>query len=308
MATAVIDEQTLRAHFDVVMKRRSADVDFDRFESASISNEGETLHLDIIEVDPAAPTLVFVPGTSVYGLIFGNFLAGMADAGFNVVSFDPRGHGQSSGLRGDYSIEWLVSDAKAAINYAKQRFSGKVFVGGSSQGGIVAFYVAASGIDIDGAICHNLADLPNTGKAGMTDHPWIAKLIRPVVMSIAKLRPHTMFNVKRYYDLLSSGDDTVKDRLANDPLALQAISFRALASLTSTELDRPPNQINTPILVLHGEDDNIFPLAYVQSLFEQLPNPKNAMKVYPGIGHFLVTEHPDTIIPDMKQWMEEVGQ
>lgn len=303
MSQTAIDHQTLRSHFDAIMKRRSANVSLDRFESGRIQNDGESLHLDIIEVAPSAPTLVFVPGTSVYGLIFGNFLAGMADAGFNVVSFDPRGHGQSSGRRGDYSIDWLVSDAKAAIDYARQRFRGQVFVGGSSQGGIVAFYVAASDADIDGAICHNIADLPNVGKAGLTDHPWIARLIRPLVLGIARIRPHTMFNVKRYYDILSSGDETVKDRLANDPLALQAISFRALASLTTTPLPRPPEQVKTPVLVLHGQDDNIFPLAYTQSLYDALGGPKQ-LNVYPGIGHFLVTEHPDTIIPDIKSWVK----
>lgn len=305
-AQTVIDEPSLRAHFDSVMARRSANVQFDRFEFDTIRHEGETLHLDVIAVDPKAPTLVFVPGTSVYGLIFGNFLSGMADAGFNVVSFDPRGHGQSSGRRGDYCIDWLVSDANAAIEYARKRFSGKVFVGGSSQGGIVAFYVAASNANIDGAICHNLADLPNVGKAGLTDHPWLAKLIRPIILGIAKVRPHTMFNVKRYYDLLSSGDDVVKDRLANDPLALQAISFRALASLTTTPLERAPNEIQTPILVLHGEDDNIFPLAYIRSLYDELPG-KKRMEVYSGVGHFLVTEHAEKIIPDIKSWVDDLS-
>jgi len=76
-----------------------------------------------------------MPGTSAYALIYGEFLKALADRGYNVVGFDPRGHGRSGGERGSYTIPELVSDMKAAVEYAQKRFGDPIVVAGSSQGG-----------------------------------------------------------------------------------------------------------------------------------------------------------------------------
>src|SRR5262245_7726226 len=100
----------LRSHFDQIMARRGAHVPFERFELASARSGTLQLHVDLIAVHDQAPTVVFIPGTSVYGLLYGDLLAGLADGGCNVVSVDLRGHGRSEGHRGDYTIPELVDD------------------------------------------------------------------------------------------------------------------------------------------------------------------------------------------------------
>jgi pimeloyl-ACP methyl ester carboxylesterase len=297
-------DAALKAYFERIMAERKARVPFERFEKASVRSDGLTLHLDVIEVARGGPTLVFVPGTSVYGLVFGNFLAALADRGINVVSVDPRGHGRSEGVRGDYSIAELVADGRAAIRYARDRFGGPVFVSGSSQGGIVAFYIAATDEELAGAICHNAADLADRRNVEFTDYPRVAKLLRPLVLALAALRPRMTFNIQRYFDLLSRGDHRVKAWLLADPLSLKVISIRALASLASSRLERPVEAITTPVLLLHGARDKIFPLASTQDLFRRLTCDKT-MKVYPDVGHFLVTDHAERIAPDIVAWIEQ---
>ena len=44
---------------------------------------------------------------------------------FKVLRFDTRGHGQSSGPRGDYTMSGLVDDTLAVVKYARNRFSGR---------------------------------------------------------------------------------------------------------------------------------------------------------------------------------------
>ncbi|MGH8454276.1 MAG: alpha/beta fold hydrolase [Nevskiales bacterium] len=297
-------EAELKTYFARIMAERKATVPFERFEKARIQSDGFSLHLDVIEVARGKPTVVFIPGTSVYGLVFGNFLAALADRGVNIVSVDPRGHGRSEGKRGDYSIPELVADGRAAVRYARQRFGGPIFVSGSSQGGIVAFYLAATDEALAGAICHNAADLADPRNAKkVTDHPWIAQLLRPLVLGLAKVWPGLTFNVERYYDLLSRGDKRVKNWLATDPLSLKVISIRALASLTTAKLDRPVEAIKTPVLLLHGAKDNIFPQAFIRDLYARLTCDK-ALKLYPDVGHFLVTDHVHKIVPDIVEWIE----
>lgn len=299
-----VSEAELRTHFDTVMARRGASVPFDRFEQDNVVNDGNRIHLDIIEGEPGRPVVVFVPGTSVYGLTFGDFLSGLADTGINVVSFDPRGHGRSEGTRGSYTIPELVSDARAAIDYAIRRFSAPVFLCGSSQGGIVAFYTAATDARLAGAICHNASDLPDPSNVELSANKTLARVLRPILRTAAAIAPEKRFNVERYYNLLSRGDETIKARLKADPLSLKVISMKALGSLSTARLERPVEQIKTPILLLLGEEDRIFPLTHQQRLFDRLNCPKKLM-TYEGIGHYLVTEHADLIIPDITAWIDE---
>ncbi len=48
------------------------------------------------ESKPGDPTMVFVPGTSVYALLYTEYMYKLSQQGFNVVGLDPRGHGLSS--------------------------------------------------------------------------------------------------------------------------------------------------------------------------------------------------------------------
>jgi hypothetical protein len=86
---------------------------------------GFRIHLTVLPFGPATPTLVFIPGTSVYAWFYIEFLVEMNRQGFNVVGFDPRGHGLSSGPRGDYSIDEEVEDTLAVVKCARERFGGK---------------------------------------------------------------------------------------------------------------------------------------------------------------------------------------
>ena len=306
IAAHCIDEEALRAHFGEAMLRRGANVSFDRFESASVLSDGIRLHLDVIEVAPRKPTIIFAPGTAVYGLTFANYLAALADQGFNVVSFDPRGHGRSEGERGAYTVPELVRDARCAIGYARERFGGPLFISGSSQGGIVAFYVAASNEQINGAICHNAADLADPNNVKLTDRPMLARLLKPVVAGVCALLPNAQIEIRQYFNLLSKGDTAIKDRLSADPGAIKVIKLRALASLASAPLERPVEAITTPVMMLHGAQDNIFPQALSEALFNRLTCTK-AFKLYPGIGHFLLTDHVDFVIPDIVAWVTELS-
>ena len=297
-------QKNLQIHFDQTMARRGADVRFDRFETATTDSDGITLHLDVIEVDAAQPTLVFFPGTAVYGLTFGDFLAELADQNLNVVSVDPRGHGRSAGIRGRYTVPDLVADARAAIAYAKSRFGAPVFLAGSSQGGLVAFYTAATDEELAGVICHNVADLADPGNAELTAHPIIAKILKPILQGAAAMFPNASFNIQRYFSLLSSGDQTVKDRMAADPLALKVVTLGALASLSSAPLPRPVEEISTPVMIVHGGMDTIFPQALIEGVYQRLSCEKT-LKVYPDRDHFLFTENVSQVVPDITAWIHE---
>jgi alpha-beta hydrolase superfamily lysophospholipase len=293
----------LREHFSAMMRARGAHVPFERFEAASIISGGLRLHLDVIDVAAEAPTVVFIPGTAVYGLAFGDLLDGLAQGGCNVVSVDLRGHGRSDGERGDYTIPLLVEDARAAVEYARRRFRGPIFAIGSSQGGIVGLYLAATDAPVAGVICHNAADLSDPELLRHMGKPAVLGLLRPVLAAAARRFPTFKLDIRRYLNLLLPGRSQVKDFLATDPFSTKVITLRALASLSSAPLARPVEAITTPVMFVAGGRDTIFPLAFTESLFDRLRCDKQ-LKVYRDRGHFLFTSKVDRVLPDMLAWIK----
>lgn len=78
---------------------------------------------------------------------------------------------ESEGIRSNYTISEIMKDAQSVITYAIKRFNAKVSVMGSSQGGIVAFYLAAKDYRINSVICQNCADLTSPDTLQLSRHP-----------------------------------------------------------------------------------------------------------------------------------------
>jgi alpha-beta hydrolase superfamily lysophospholipase len=297
----------IRAFLDEIAEKRGTGNPFDRFEQDAVTSAGLELHLDVIGVDPKRPTVVFMPGTNAYAVLYGEFLAALADKEINIVGFDPRGHGRSGGMRGSYTIPELMADMRAAVEYARNRFGDPIVVSGSSQGGITAFYLAAEGYPVAGAICHNLADLGDPASRRLTRRPGLSRLMKPIIGPLARLLPELRIPVTSYINLQAEpirGLGNSKDLLYQGPLLVPFIRLKAMASLAGEKLPCPVEAISTPVLILHGEKDVIFPLDYIESLYNRLTCRKS-LKVYPGFHHYILFDHVDAVLPDVLQWMED---
>lgn len=302
------DDRKIKAFLAEIGRKRGAPDFFDRFEPASVVSGKIRLHLDVIEVDKNRPTLVFMPGTNAYAILYGEFLSALADRGYNIVGFDPRGHGRSGGARGSYTVPELMSDFRAAIRFARRKFGDPVVAAGSSQGGIVAFYLAAEGAPVAGVVCHNLADLGDPRSVELTARPGLSRLLKPVVMFNSRLFPEFKVPMTFYINLADEpirGLGSSRDLLYQGPLLVPFIRLKGMASLGSEPLPCPVEEITTPVMVVHGEKDVIFPQSYIEYIFDRLAC-KKSLKVYPGCHHYIVFDHVDKLLPEVAAWMEEV--
>ncbi|GAB6097620.1 hypothetical protein JCM14469_38740 [Desulfatiferula olefinivorans] len=268
---------------------------------------GGRLHLDILAHGQGRPTLVFVPGTSVYAQLYMEFLSAMHKDGFNVVAFDPLGHGRSSGPRGDYTFGAIVDQALAVCDYAKKRFGGRVAIAGSSQGGMAAFYAAAKDDSLAAAVCHNVADL--NGR----DNLILSRLVIPAALVPAArflMRLYADFafptalylNLKREY--LPDGRDAA-GFLKKDPLAVTWITFRALSSLMYTPLAKPVEKIRVPVMVVHSDKDHIFPQEYVENIYRRLGCEKEFF-LLADREHLILTNNVDEVAPGVSAWLKKI--
>ncbi|MCI5055959.1 MAG: alpha/beta hydrolase [Flavobacteriales bacterium] len=279
------------------------------FQHTSIQSAQHTIHLDVFEYSKKAPTIIMIPGTAMYSMCYSEIMYKLGKEGYNFVGIDPRGHGRSTGLRGDYTIQEIMEDVQAAITFAADRFNSKVSLLGSSQGGIVALYLAAKDHRIQSVMCQNFADLTDYQNTNFLKYPTIAKTLRPILLNMSsRIFSDTQFPVDMYLDLQKiqlKFFGNAYNFLKQDPLALRSISLRALSSLSYTKLDRPISEIEVPVLVFQGDADTIFPVDYTKHIYSKL-NCKKRFEVFSGMNHGIITNNVPDIIPSLKEWLKEI--
>ena len=101
------------------------------------------------------------------------------------------------------------------------------------------------------------------------------------------------------------GLGNARDALYADPALYPCVRLATLASLSGTPLPCAVEEISTPILVLQGGADTIFPTDYIEALFARLPGDAHAYRLYPGLPHYLVVDHVDAWIDDVAGWMRD---
>lgn len=299
------DTGVLPEYFDYLVAMMGLPGLMETIEGVSITNDGLNLHLDVLACDdPSAPALVFIPGTSLYALVYAEFMHKMRLMGFNVVGVDPRGHGRSEGKRGSYTMDELLSDALATVRYARERF-GRTAISGSSQGGMVAFYAAAADDELAAAICHNIAVLGETESTNITRSPRLSRVLRLPTIALSHILPEIPVPLLTYLDLKAEPTKfgmSAREFVKYDPLALRSISLKSLASLATAKPAKPIEEITVPIMALQAEFDNMFSLEYTQSLYDRLTCDKEMMLLL-GRTHLVMTNDADEIVPEAAAWL-----
>lgn len=303
-----VNEEHVKAFHERFRRRNKIDVNPDNVEEEYLEANGFLLHLDILAYGTGYPSVVFIPGTSVYAQLYLEFMDAIHKKGFNVIGFDPRGHGRSSGARGDYTIDEIVDDTLAVVDYARKIFGSKVALAGSSQGGIAAFYAAARDDTLSGAICHNIADL--NGK----DNLILSTLKTPkflVPMAKRFMRIFKLFSIpiSLYLNLkiehLKDGTDAAA-YIKDDPLCVTWITLRAMSSLIFTRLAKPVERITVPIMLVHSEKDTIFPQYYVEDIWNRLMCANKDYLLLKDTEHLAMTNNVPEVAGPAAKWLKKI--
>jgi pimeloyl-ACP methyl ester carboxylesterase len=305
-------EEEARSYARELMERLGLGDLYGSWEEEEIQGPAGKLQLYHFKGGTGDPAVVFVPGTSVYALLYVEFMHRLSQEGFNVVGFDPRGHGMSEGKRGVYTLGQLVEDALAVVYHCMASYGSPVAIGGSSQGGMVAFYCAAAEPALAAAVCHNLLAPDEPDNERMTRNPSLFRLLMPFLPYFGPLMRTTlgelMIPVSLYLDLEKETSRLIPDVvhfLKNDPLAVNWVSLSALHSLASTPLARPVEEIEVPVMVIHAGKDNIFPEDYVRRVFNRLRCEKEFLYL-PDYPHLVVTDYPEVLAPAVGDWLKKV--
>ncbi len=240
--------------------------------------------------DLTKPALVFSHGIAGYARLLLPFLIPLYEKGYNIIAPDLMGYGYNTGKKGDFTWDIHLQNLKDTVEYAKSIFKGKVFLGGASMGGPLAYATDARYNCADGLICWCLWDFAD--REFINKETNTKRLTYPMMPFLklssalfGKLRLKTYHLIS--YDSLTESED-FNDLIKTDPQAGTLISLRAACSLiTQSRPDLKHEEYNKPVLVCQPEQDNMTPAYYTKGTFKRI---KSSEKVYCSLdgSHFPV--------------------
>jgi non-heme chloroperoxidase len=80
-------------------------------------------------------------------------------------------------------------------------------------------------------------------------------------------------------------------------------AYDCIKAFSETDLSEDLKRFDVPTLIVHGDDDQIVPIADSAMLSSKLV-PNAILKVYPGAPHGLATTHKDQLNADLLAFLK----
>ncbi|KWT69428.1 Non-heme chloroperoxidase [Hyphomicrobium sulfonivorans] len=222
--------------------------------------------------------------------------------GYRVIALDRRGHGRSTQTADGNDMDTYAADVAALTDALDLKDA--IHIGHSTGGGEVARYVARA-------------------KPGRVAKAVLISAVPPVMLKSAKnpgglpmevfdgYRSALAANRAQFYRDVAAGPFYGYNRSGAKPqegiiqnwwrqgmMGGAKAHYDCIAAFSETDFTDDLKAIDVPVLVLHGDDDQVVPYQDAGVLSAKLL--KNAtLKIYPGFPHGMPTTHADVINADI---------
>ncbi len=223
--------------------------------------------------------------------------------GYRVIAHDRRGHGRSTQTDTGNDMDTYAADLAVVIDHLGLKNA--IHVGHSTGGGEAARYVARYGgagrvskVVLIGAVPPIMVKTP-ANPGGLP------------IEAFDGLRAALAANRSQFYMDLPSGPFYGFNRPGATPN--QAIidnwwrqgmmggakaQYDCIAAFSATDFTSDLKTIEAPVLLMHGDDDQIVPIADAALIGIKLLK-RGTLKVYKGLPHGMATTHAEIINPDL---------
>jgi non-heme chloroperoxidase len=224
--------------------------------------------------------------------------------GYRVVAHDRRGHGRSAQVSDGHDMDHYAADAFAVVEHLDLRNA--VHIGHSTGGGEVARYVAKHG-----------------QPAGRVAKAVLVSAVPPLMLKTAAnpeglpldvfddLRKATADNRAQFFLDVPTGPfygfnregakvypGVIQNWWRQGMTGSAKAHYDGIKAFSETDQTGDLMAITVPTLVMHGDDDQIVPIA--DSALKSIKLLKNGtLKVYQGYSHGMLTIHADVINADL---------
>ena len=261
---------------------------------------GATLHVRLWEPDGDPQAVVcLVHGLGEHSGRYGPLAARLAGAGYAVRAFDLRGHGLSSGRRGDTRFADTMGDIDRLIEGAAERFPVRpVFLYGHSLGGLLVLTYALERRPAVAGVVASAAALHTALREQKV------KLL--LVRLLAPLLPHLALP-SGLDDTLLSRDPAVVAAYRADPLVHDraTLGFGQDAVRAGDSNLAGAAAFPVPLLLLHGGADRITYPSGSRAFAAALGGRDCTLLVYEGLLHEIHNEpEQGRVLDDVTAWLD----
>ncbi len=224
--------------------------------------------------------------------------------GYRVVAHDRRGHGRSAQVSDGHDMDHYAADASAVAEYLDLRNA--VHIGHSTGGGEVARYVAKYG-EPQGRVAKAIlvsAVPPLMLKTDANPGGLPIEVFDGIRAGLAANRAQLFadFPAGPFYGFNRPGAEISQGVINNwwrqGMMGSAKAHYEGIKAFSETDQTEDLKAITVPTLVLHGEDDQVVPIA--DSAYLSVKLLKNGtLKTYPGYPHGMLTVHADVINDDL---------
>ena len=264
-------------------------------------NDGTTIFFKDMGPREATP-IVFHHGWPLSADDWDNQLMFFLGHGFRVIAHDRRGHGRSTQTGHGNEMDTYAADVIKLA--ATLDLRNAIHVGHSTGGGEVAHYVAR-------------AEAGRVAKAaliGAVPPIMVKSPNNPVGLSIDVFdgfRSQLVANRAQFYRDIPAGpfygfnrpgakasQGVIDNWWRQGMMGGIKAHYDCIKAFSETDFTDDLKKIDVPVLIMHGDDDQIVPIAGSAMLSSKLVR-KGTLKVYKGLPHGMATTHADTINPDL---------
>ncbi|MFJ1310244.1 alpha/beta fold hydrolase [Rhizobium sp. AU243] len=224
--------------------------------------------------------------------------------GYRVVAHDRRGHGRSQQVSDGHDMDHYAADASAVAEHLDLRNA--VHIGHSTGGGEVARYVAKFG-EPQGRVAKAVlvsAVPPLMLKTPSNPGGLPIEVFDSFRKGVAENRAQFFLDVPTgpFYGFNRPDAKVFPGVIQNwwrqGMMGSAKAHYDGVKAFSETDQTEDLKAITVPTLVLHGDDDQVVPIADSAELSVKLLK-NGTLKVYKGYPHGMLTTHADIINPDL---------
>ncbi len=250
--------------------------------------------------------VVFSHGWPLSGDAWDDQMLFLGEQGYRVIAHDRRGHGRSSQPWNGNDLDTYADDLAALVTALDLQDA--VHVGHSTGGGEVARYIGRHGTKrvakavLIGAIPPLMLKTPaNPGGLPLDVFDGIRKSVLADRSQFFKDLTVPFYGANRAGSQVSQG--------LRDSFWMQGMQagfknvFDCIKAFSETDQTADLQKMAVPTLFIHGDDDQIVPIAASAQAAVKLV-PHGRLKVYPGAPHGLCSTHKDQVNADLLEFLK----
>jgi non-heme chloroperoxidase len=226
--------------------------------------------------------------------------------GYRVIAHDRRGHGRSTQTSSGNEMDTYADDVAALTEALDLRNA--IHVGHSTGGGEVARYLGRHGTGRAAKAVLIGAVPPIMVKSDQNPGGLPIEVFDGFRAQVAANRAQFYKEVPiPFYGYNREGAKVLEGPQANwwrqGMMGGIEAQDDCIKAFSETNFTGDLTKIDIPVLVMHGDDDQIVPIADSALLSVKLLK-HGTLKVYKGLPHGMCTTHPDVINPDLLAFIQ----